>query len=420
MTGWERRWLEPVKTALIVLLSASALLLMYLSGLFDFLMPERGNGSYLLPDEPSLSLTAATLPAEAAITGQSGLCYGLKYDSAALGALYDAVSPYLAEAIGSAEAPKRISEKQWMRLLDGAGLYLDYDCDLPLSLLAAWLGVEAPMCPEFRALILSEGEAGSVLLSYLDEKDRGWSCGTAGAWKSLAGQLDAYLPNGASFARRWTALKACDPAMLVLESLPELYTVSVSDGQKAAAEVLAEKTGIHLNSVSRYSEPDGTVVYPGENGVLRLHADGSLSFSASETFRLAEGDTLPAITELSRTLLETLHAAFAGDEGLRCDGCRIGQDGSGEVTFSYVCEGLPVLLNAGSAARLRWTEGRLTELTFLPRCCRVSARRIELLPEKQAAAAAGSRSPGGEAGLALYDGGEALLQPFWRVIPAKD
>lgn len=420
MTGRKRRWLEPVKSALIVLLSASALLLMYLSGLLDFLAPERGNGAFILPDEPSLSLKAAVFPAEAAITGQSGLCYGLKYDSAALRELFDSVSPYLGEAVGSAEAPKRISEKRWLKLLGGAGLYLDYDCDLPLNLLAAWLGVEAPMCPTFHTLILSEGETGNVLLSFLDEKDKGWSCETAGAWKSLAGQLDAYRPNGASFAQSWAALKLCAPAMLVLESLPELYAVSVSDGQKAAAEALAEKTGIHLNSVSRYSEPDGTVVYPGENGVLRLHIDGSLSFSVSDTFRLAEGNDLPAITELSRTLLEELHAAFAGDEELRCDGCHIGSDGSGEVTFSYVCEGLPVLLRTGSAARLRWTEGRLTELVFLPRCCRISDRRVELLPEKQAAAAAGSRSPGAEAGLALYDSGEALLDPFWRVVPARN
>ena len=420
MTGRERRWLEPVKSALIVLLSASALVLMYLSGLFDFLLPEQGPGAYILPDAPSLTLTAAALPMEAAVTGQRGLCYGLKYDSAALAELYDSVSAYLGEAIGSAETPKRISEKQWLRLLGGAGLYLDYDCDLPLSLLAAWLGVEAPMCPSFHTLILSEGETGNVLFSYLDETGKSWSCETAGLWKSLAGQLDAYLPNGASFARHWAALKRCAPAMLVLETLPPMHSVSVSDGQEAAAEVLAEKTGIHLNSVSRYSEPDGTVVYPGENGVLRLYTDGSLSFLASEAFALAAGDSLPVMTELSRTLLEELHAAFAGDETLRCDGCSIDPDGSGEVTFSYVCEGLPVLLGSRSAARLRWTEGRLTELTFLPRSCRISARSVELLPEKQAAAAAGSRSPGAEAGLALYDSGQALLQPFWRVIPAKD
>ena len=420
MTGKMRRWLEPVKTALIVFLSLSALVLMYFTGLFDFLLPERGSGTFILPETPSLSLTAASLPTEAAVTGQSGLCYGLKYDSAALRELYDSMSAYLGEAIGSAEKPQRISEKRWLKLLDSAGLYLDYDCDLPLSLLAAWLGVEAPVSPYFHTLVLSEGEAGTVCFNYLDEKGQGWSCRTAGLWKSLAGQLDAYLPNGASFAQHWTALKSCEPAMLVLESLPELYAVSVSGGQEAAAAVLAEKTGIHLNSVSRYSEPDGTVVYPGENGVLRLRADGSLSFSASEDFALAEEESLPNIAELSRELLEELHLAFAGDELLRCDGCRVDGCGSGEVTFSYVCEGLPVLLPAGSAARLHWTEGRLTELTFLPRCCRLSTGRVELLPEKQAAAAAGSRSPGSEAGLRLYDSGEAVMQPFWSVIPAAN
>lgn len=419
MTG-QKPWLEPVKTALIVLLSLSALGLMYLSGLFGLLLPEQSGGTSAPPEAPSLTLTAAALPMEAAVTGQRGLCYGLKYDTAALTELYASVSAYLGEAIGSAEAPTRIDREEWLQLLDGAGLYLDYDCCLPLNVLAAWLGVEAPMDPNLHTLILSEGEGGTVRLSYLDGQGQSWSCDTAGLWKSLAGQLDAYLPNGASFARHWTALEDCDPAMLVLEALPDKHAVSVSGGQEAAAEVLAEKTGIHLNSVSRYSEPDGTVVYPGENGVLRLRADGSLSFTASEKFSLAEGASAPDMTELSRVLIEELHAAFAGDELLRCDGCSVNADGSGEVSFSYVCEGLPVLLNAGSAAHLSWTEGRLTELTFLPRCFRLSARRVELLPEKQAAAAAGSRSPGAEAGLVLYDSGEALVQPFWSVIPAQD
>ena len=416
MTG-RKQWLEPVKTVLIVLLSISAAVLMLLSGVFDFLLPKQGNGTFFTPETPDISFTAASLPVEAAVTGQSGLCYGLKYDSDALQALYEAMSAYLGEAIGSAEAPKRISEKGWLRLLDGTGLYLDYDCVLPLTALAAWLGVEAPVELELRTLILSEGEAGNVRFSCRDGQGRLYSCETAGLWKSLSAQLDAYLPNGASFARHWPSLSDCDPEMLVLEKLPEMYTVSVSGGQEAAAEVLAEKTGIHLNSVSRYSEPDGTVVYPGETGVLRLHADGRLSYSASEGSALAEGDGIPAITELSRALLEELHTAFRGDELLRCDGCRM--DGnSGEITFSYVCEGVPVLLDSGSAARLEWENGKLTELTFLPRCFRISAKRVELLPEKQAAAAAGSRSGGSQAGLALRDGSEGQPEPFWRVIPA--
>ena len=415
-----RKWLEPAKTALLVLLIVLALVLMYFSGVFDPLLPKSGSGTFYTPETPDISFTAATLPVEAAVTGQSGLCYGLKYDSEALRALYEDMSAYLGEAIGSAEEPSRISEKSWLGLLDEACLYLDYDCVLPLSALAAWLGVEAPVELNLRTLILSEGSAGNVRFSCRDERGKIYSCETAGLWKSLSAQLDAYLPNGASFARHWTSLSDCDPEMLVLERLPELFTVSVSGGQEAAAEVLADKTGIHLNSASRYSEPDGTVVYPGEAGVLRLRSDGSLSYSAPEGTALAEGEGIPSLLERSRALLEELHAAFAGDELLRCDGCRLDSSGSGEITFSYVCEGVPVQLNTGSAARFRWECGKLTELTFLPRCYRVSTRRVEMLPEKQAAAAAGSRSRGGQAGLVLYDSSEALLRPFWQVIPAEN
>ena len=411
-------WLEPLKTALIVLLSISAVALMYWSGVFSSLLPKQGSGTLSQPEIPALSYTAASLPAAAAVTGQSGLCYGLKYDSEGLRQLYEAMSAYLGEAVGSAAAPKQISRESWLALLDEAGLYLDYDCTLPLSALSAWLGVEAPADLNLRTLILSEGSTGNVRLSWRDEAGKAYSCETAGLWKSLSAQLDAYLPNGASFARHWPSLADCDPEMLVLETLPELCAVSASGGQETAAEILADKTGIHLNSVSRYTEPDGTVVYPGESGVLRLLADGSLNFSASADFSLAEGEEVPTVVELSRVLLEELHGAFRGDELLRCDSCRM-EGGSGELLFSYVCEGIPILLPAGCAARLRWEDGRLTELTVQPRSYRISATAAALLPEKQAAAAAGSRSSGGAAGLVLYDSGEGLLQPFWRVIPAE-
>ena len=414
MTGW-KRFKEPLKSLLIVLLAASAVFLMMQSGVFTMVLRE--HGQLVQPNAPAdsiLSYSAAALPTEAAVTGPSGLCYGLKYDSEALQSLYQELSAYLGEAIGSAAAPVRMSEKSWLKLLKGTSLYLDYDCALPVSALAAWLGVESPWEGSLRTMILSEGEGGSVLLCFRNASGVCWRSETAGSWAGLWERLSTYLPNGASFALGWETLSACDPCMLVLEQLPEMYAISASGAQEAPARRLAEKTGINLSGQSRYSETDGTVVYPGESGVIRLHGDGGLSYSASVGYCLAEAETVPAMVERSRALIEELHDSAAGDERLRfCSDTLSG--GSGTVEFNWYCEGVPILSAAGAAARVGWTDGRLTELYLLPRTYRVTAESVELLPEKQAAAAAGSRRKGSEAGLAFYDSGEERLYPFWQV-----
>lgn len=414
MTGW-KRFKEPLKSLLIVLLTASAIFLMGKSGAFSMLLREYGQLTPVSPAADSvLSYSPAALPTEAAITGPNGLCYGLKYDSGALQSLYEELSAYLGEAIGSAETPVRMSEKSWLALLEGTSLYLDYDCALPVSALAAWLGVESAWEGSLRTLILSEGEDGSVLLSFQNASGVCRKSETAASWEGLWERLGAYLPNGAGFARGWASLSDCDPSMLVLEHLPEKHAITASGAQEAAAGLLAERSGVNLSSQNRYTEPDGTVVYPGESGVIRLYGSGGLRYSASEGASLAEADSVPAMVERSRALLEALHGAAAGDELLRFRADTL-RDGSGSVDFDWYCEGIPIRCADGAAAQVGWTDGRLTELYFLPRTYHVTDETVELLPEKQAAAAAGSRRRGSEAGLAFYDGGEERLLPFWQV-----
>ncbi len=414
MTGW-KRCKEPVKSLLIVLLTVSACFLMIRSGVFSAVLREHTQlAAPNIPQENELSYSAAALPTAAAVNSPNGFCYGLKYDSEALNDLYQELSAYLGEAIGSASEPVRMSEKSWLRLLEGAGLYLDYDCAVPLNALAAWLGVETPWENSLCTMLLSEGENGSVLFCFRNAAGVCWRSETAGLWKSLWERLNTYLPNGASFACHWDALSDCEPSMLVLEQLPEKHRILAAGAQDAPARLLAEKTGVNLSGQNRYSEPDGTVVYPGESGVIRLHPDGSVSYSATEGFCLAEAGSVPAMLEHSRALVEELHTVFAGDEQLRFRSCSL-KDGNGTAEFEYFCEGLPVICATGSAARATWLDGKLTELRILPRTYRITEKAVELLPEKQAAAAAGSRRKGSEACLTFYDGGDEQLLPFWQV-----
>ena len=89
--------------------------------------------------------------------------------------------------------------------------------------------------------------------------------------------------------------------------------------------------------------------------------------------------------------------------------------GNLSLEFCYMLGGLRLDLTAGPAARAVWKDGMLSELTIHPRSYRLGEEVSGLLPEKQAAAAAGSLRRGAAPELALPDGGEEKLEPKWIV-----
>ena len=411
-----RRFKEPLKTLLIVLLTASAVFLAWKGSLFSAFFPERASAAAPTPEAPEQSYAVAALPVAAAVRGPSGLCFGVKYDEEAMDALFDGFSAILSETLGSAEEPMAIGRYTWQDRLLEESLYLDYGFDLPIAALAAWMGVEAPWAGEMsaRSFLLDQDEGGSVRLSCRCGDGSSFQCATAASWATLRGMLEEYRPNGAAFAFELPALGDCDPFLLVLEQLPALSNVHITAERSAAAAACAELFGFNLGSQSRYYEADGTLVYPGENGVLRLWADGSVGYTASEE----GGRSVPAAAdriEEARRLAETVHAAFAGEEKLCLARVEADEAGGLSLSFVYVLDGVRVELAAGPAARAVWRAGKLSELTLQPRSCRKGEAAGVLLPEMQAAAAAGSIRRGAAPELVLPEAGEERIEPTWIV-----
>lgn len=411
-----KRFKEPLKTLLILLLTASAVFLAWKGSLFAAFFPERKGGAASPTPEPSeLSYTASALPLAAAVTGPGGLCCGLAYDAEAMAELFEGFSAVLSEALGSAEAPASIGRFTWQDRLEEESLYLDYGFPLPITALAAWVGVEAAWAgaETGTAYLLDDNGSGNVRLSYRAGDGRYYECDTAASWTTLRAQLEEYRPNGAAFAFTLPALRECDPCLLVLEQLPPVCRVYASSAGSSAAAVCGELFGINLGGQSRYTEGDGTLVYPGEKGVLRLWTDGGVGYTASEDSHRASS---PADQiEEARRLLETIHAAYAGEEILALRNVEADEAGDLSLEFSYMLGGLRLDLAAGPAARAVWKDGMLSELTIHPRSYRLGEEVSGLLPEKQAAAAAGSLRRGAAPELALPDGGEEKLEPKWIV-----
>ncbi len=410
-----KRFKEPIKTLLILLLTASAVFLAWKGSLFSAFFPVRQSPA-ASPEPQEQTYTAAALPKAAAVTGPGGLCCGVKYDGEAMAELYEGFSAILAEALGSAEEPEVIGRFTWQNRLQEESLFLDYGFTLPINALAAWVGVGADWAgaETGSAFLLDHNGSGSVRLSYCAGDGRYFQCATSASWSTLRALLEEFRPNGAAFAFDLAALEDCDPFSLVLEQLPTFTGVHASSEQSAAAAACGELFGINLGGQSRYTEADGTLVYPGEAGVLRLWTDGTVSYSAAGE---AGGTAVsPADRiETARELLDAVHEAFRGEESLFLSGTETDEAGELTLLFSYAVEGVRVVLSDGPAARAVWRDGRLSELMIRPRSYRRTDDVSEVLPEMQAAAAAGSIRRGAAAELVLPDGGEDRLSPVWIV-----
>jgi hypothetical protein len=416
---------EPVKTVIIVILILNGAFLASRTGLFDDLFSfgslfggaksaEKKGGSEALSGRQS----QAALPLAAAVKGSSGLRYGVKYDEAGIAEVYGKLRTVLGEALGSALAPKTIDAPAWRAALSGQNAYFDYEADIPLEVLAKWLGTELLSGFEGRArrIIITGAGDGKALLYYMDGEGRAWRCQTMADWLEIGTLLDTYLPNRAQFAFEKSSLLASDPYQLILGALPSLYKVSAegSPFDGAAAEAASRVLGIGMHGDSSYTEADGTMVYLESGGYMKLRADGYISYSASDGQGLAEASGNAEMVECAISILEKIHASFAGDEKLYFSG--LSEEGNiRRLSFRYVVQGVEVELYGGEAASAVFESGRLTQLKIMIRSYRLTEEAAGVLPEYQAAAAAGSLSEGAEARLVFPDGGgeTALISPVW-------
>ncbi len=417
-----RRWLEWVKSLLILFLTCSALFLAWKTELFQRFLPDNITADPVEPSAMVNSYTAAARPVSAAVTGGTGLVYGVAYDDAAMDELLEVFRPVLEEALGSASAPEPRKEEDWQAALLKPGLFLDYGEPISLNVLTGWMGTAASFSADQRAerLLLSLVNMEQVDLYFLDEQGEAFRCENMALSDALYAGINSFLPNGAEFAVQIASLGDCDPYTLILRDLSELSAVSAADsGRDDAFRAAAELCQVRLNTGSSFQEQNG-LVYLGEEGRLRLEADGSFRYLADEDQSLGEAWEEADQLELSRGLLEKLASACGGIGTLEYASTQYGETDT-IYRFDYRVNGLRVKLNSGSAAWAVFRNGHLVELGLRPRTYILADRRVDCIPPLQAAAAVGSLEPGGTLDLILSDpGGASVLEPIWTMREGGD
>ena len=230
----KKRWIERIKSLLILLLTVSAAFLAWRTGLFQRLIPESLSPEAAEPTPGVSSYQAAAEPVSAAVTGVSGLVCGVCYDDDGIREVMREFRAVFVETLGSASDPVPVEGSVWREALDGPGVFLDYGMPISLNVLACWMGTTAGFAGEQHTdrLLFSLPDQERVDLYYLDEHGNAFFCETLALGSTLYSGINSFLPNGADYAMQIDMLEACDPYTLILQDplcrLPPTFSGSSS------------------------------------------------------------------------------------------------------------------------------------------------------------------------------------------------
>lgn len=423
-----RRAIELAKDVLIVLLTCSALWLVTrsqimssISGLLQEETPAGGTHETqggTRADARPLRIVAS-LPGET----RTGRCV-LQYDQAAVDGLFQQVVGLLVETLSSAGAPEEVTRSQWEQALTTPpSLCLDFQGELPLTVLSGWLaGEEMDNTATVRRLVLTVWDE-SVALYYQDRNDGSYyrCLSEVANGQHLTEALASLQDNGAYYAFESGQYDWLDPDTLLTDSVPtpDVYQVkNPLSGDQSALEQIMTALELPVNSSSFYSVGDERVARIGGdnlrlsgNGVVEYHAEeGSSLFTAAAQ---PEDATLFQVVEACRKLAAATVGSSAGQARLYFSGVRESEEGL-EVSFNYCLNGIPVRLEDGAAAWFQVENGRITRFVLRYRSYTDSGETSVVLPIPQAAAAMEAMGLEGEELLLVYsDNGGETVSASW-------
>ncbi len=429
MTDKRRRTLERAKTALIVLLTLSALVLVFRSPLVQSAgLPslfDQGLTDNVSAAPQAQALSSAAIPVRMAV-GTALSRYGVQYDQDAVDALFDQTASLLGEALASADSPSGLGEAAWQQLLSGECIYFGYLSPIPLSVLSDQLtgGVSSSaLAGSTRHIVLAAGGDGMLTLSYQGEDGGFYQCATAlDASLHLEPIISSADPNGASFAFESSTLPdVVDPYTLFIEEdvsaliYDSAVPLSLSDGGQVSALLAA----LAFSDQNQAPVNDGYTFVDGED-TLRLLQGGSVVYHASGEGRYTAQPGLSGAVDAAWALAEAAIVPLCGQARLYLLSAQADetQEDCYTVTFGYCLNGSAVhLYEDGWAAVFEVEDGVVTDFTIRLRTYSATTQQALLLPAEKAAAAltALTQSPR-ELTIQYRDTGGDQAQPYWNAL----
>lgn len=435
----KRRAIELSKDVLILLLTCSALWLaartQLLAPLDNLLGEERPQ--MVAGQEQTGTQTGSALPMamvvnvpegkmlteETGLPGEGeGIRSGIVHDQEACQELFQQVAGVLVEAMSGTAMPEPIDREQWeAALTQQLGVYMDFQGELPMPVLAAWLsGGSTQLQGSVRRLILA-GEEDGVVLYYRNEEDGNYyrcAC-EMGDGKALEQALASFTDNGVFYAFESEEYQILAPDTLLFPNTPNLEVYSVSNpvnGGEASLQELVRDLGFSLNSTNFYST-DEWVARSGDDSV-RLSERGTVEYTAGDDNGVlpviqGDGSSLYQSVETCRKVAAILMNGRCGDARLYLSAVRETQDGW-EIEFDYSLNGIPVCMDQGSAAHFVVSDGKIAQFTMRLRSYAASGTTSAVMPPKQALAAFSALDLEGQELMLTYtDSGGDTVSAGW-------
>ncbi len=348
---------------------------------------------------------------------------GVFHDQLACQELFRKVAGSLIEVLSSAGMLEEIDRAQWEQALtEQLGVYMDFQGEIPMSVLAGWLtGGSTHLEGDVRRIILAPYQD-SVSLYYRNEQDKTYyrTDSKMADLQMLSNALSAVTNNGVYYAFESEEYRGLDPDTLLFSDSPDhkIYTVSnPMNGGEESLRALVEELGFPPNSTSFYST-DEQVARNGDDNV-RLSDHGVAEYTTGDGVGV-----LPILHQDSAGQLfdsvETCRQVAVSVMGSRCGEARIylmgveRQEDGLEVDFGYSLNGVPVHLEGGYAARFLVADGRIHRFTMRFRSYTASDNTLQAMPLKQAMAAYSAMGLDGEELLVTYfDKGGDTLTAGW-------
>lgn len=419
----KRRLVELGKDALIAILACTAILLALQTPMLQQFQGLVTSGP-AAPQHGAQPSDAAVTPYAVAARNSMGL-YGVAYDEGLLERTFSALSPTLGQALVTAQEPQRMTQRQWLALLDKPGIYCAFQGRPPLPVLAQWLGGDAGALTGDAQILLLSWDGAQVWLCW-QEDDAYFRAGTQLSYADdLEEMLSAYVPNGAAFAGALAATDdaygTLDPSILIPMTAPrpqEYTTLSpdfVSDAE--ALEQLLQALGFQSGVGSAYQAgSDLAITESGDR--LRVGAAGAVTFHAGDDARYtlsAQGS--PTLADAAQTCWQILGRAVApwkGELSYILDRAEA-TDGGWDITFSSRLQGVPVVSGAnGWCASFSVRGNSVSDFTLSLRSYAPTGS-APVLPSQRLAAAALNSLPGstGELMLCYTDTTVGTLTAGW-------
>lgn len=326
-------------------------------------------------------------------------------------ALLEKMLPLFGEALGSADQVGAAADQTLRAGLGKSSLYLDLTVELPLEVVAAWLGERTVFDRTVRAMALTtEGRDTAVLYLCGGEGEifRYFTALPASAVEALTesvspnGSLFAYETNYAPLAPYTVLVREAEGLPQVRSELPATYS--------SYRLLTALDFNAHTNS--RYAEPGGTEVVMDGRRTLRIGPEGTVTYDSGEEDAGGRGGALEALRAAGRLAAALTGGVDASPLYLR----RLEEREDGYlVGFQYQVEGVPVRFPDEADALTVLVRGAgIAEFTCRCRTYVPEEEASVLLPPIMAAAIA-SLYPEGELSLGYVDSGSGRLHADWLV-----